>query len=222
MGDKTRMPRLSVDPKAFVRPTPSGGGLGGVHRNTRETILLCEAAGFTNILVETVGVGQSEFAVASMTDFLVLMLLPNAGDELQGIKRGIVEVAGLVVVNKADSNAANAALARRHYENAIHYLPAVESRWTTPVLTCSALTGENIPAAWDSVLKYKAMAQQNGYFQERRRQQLSVWMDDELRNAVQRMVDSHPAAHGLRAAVKSGEISPSTAAAELLLKLRDS
>jgi len=222
MGDKTRMPRLSADPNAFVRPTPTGGGLGGVHRNTRQTILLCEAAGFTNILVETVGVGQSEFAVASMTDFLVLLLLPNAGDELQGIKRGIVEIAGLIAVNKADSNPANAALARRHYENAIHYLPAAESGWITPVTTCSALTRENVPAIWEMVLKYKASTQASGYFKKHRQQQLSQWMDDEVHETVKRMIGENPEAASLRAAVLAGEISPSEAAVRLLSKLRDS
>jgi LAO/AO transport system kinase len=213
------MPRLSVDPKAFVRPTPSGGGLGGVHRKTRETILLCEAAGFSNILVETVGVGQSEFAVTSMTDFLILLLLPNAGDELQGIKRGIVEVAGLIAVNKADSNPPNAALAQRHYESAIHYLPASESGWTTPVVTCSALTGANVGEIWASVLRYKAATSLNGYFGERRQRQLSEWMDEEIREAVDRMIAGSAEAGRLRAAVQRGEISAAEGAARLLSKL---
>jgi LAO/AO transport system kinase len=221
MGDKTRMPVLSLDSKAFVRPTPAGGGLGGVHRKTRETILLCEAAGFTNILVETVGVGQSEFAVTSMTDFLILLLLPNAGDELQGIKRGIVEVAGLIAVNKADSNPTGAALTQRHYESAIHYLPAAENGWTTPVLTCSALTGENVPAIWDAVLNYSKTAQLNGYFTKRRRQQMTQWMNDELRDAIDRLVAGNPESEELRRAVEEGTMSPAEAAGRLLSKLRN-
>ena len=215
LGDKTRMPRLSADRMAFVRPTPAGGGLGGVHRNTRETILLCEAAGFSNILVETVGVGQSEFAVTSMTDFLVLLLLPNAGDELQGIKRGIVEVAGLIAVNKADAAGANAELAQRHYENAIAYLPAAESGWTTPVMTCSGLTGESVEAVWASVLRYRSVTEKNGYFARRRQGQLAQWMDEELRDGMERLIAGSPMAAGLRAAVVAGEMSPAEAAARV-------
>ena len=201
MGDKTRMPRLSADRMAFVRPTATGGGLGGVHRNTRETILLCEAAGFSNILVETVGVGQSEFTVTSMTDFLILLLLPNAGDELQGIKRGIVEVAGLIAVNKADSAADNASLAKRHYENALAYLPASESGWTTPVMTCSGLSGMSVIEVWNAVLRYRQQTMENGFFARRRQGQLTQWMDEELRDGLERMIANDPEAARLRAAV---------------------
>ena len=221
MGDKTRMPRLSADPLAFVRPTPTGGGLGGVHRNTRETILLCEAAGFSNVLVETVGVGQSEFAVTAMTDFLLLLLLPNAGDELQGIKRGIVEVADLIAINKADSNQASADLAKRQYENAIAYLPAAQSGWTTPVVTCSGLTGESVTDIWEAVLRYRALAVANGYFGRRRQGQLTRWMDEELRDGVARWIASNTDATRLRGAVETGSISPVEAAARVLSKLRN-
>ena len=220
MGDKTRMPRLSADRLAFVRPTPTGGGLGGVHRNTRETILLCEAAGFSNVLVETVGVGQSEFAVTAMTDFLLLLLLPNAGDELQGIKRGIVEVAGLIAVNKADSSRASAGLAKRHYENAVAYLPAAESGWTTPVMTCSGLTGQSVAGVWDAVLRYRGLTRENGYFQRRRQSQMVQWMDEELRDGLERMVAASPEAGRLRAAVEAGQLSPGEAAARVLSGFR--
>ena len=216
LGDKTRMPRLSADRMAFVRPTPTSGGLGGVHRNTRETILLCEAAGFSNILVETVGVGQSEFAVTAMTDFLVLLLLPNAGDELQGIKRGIVEVAGLIAVNKADSAGADAELAKRHYENAIAYLPASESRWTTPVMTCSGLTGESVQEIWDAVQLYRHRTMENGFFARRRRGQLTQWMDEEVRDGLERVIAKSREVARLRAAVEAGEVSPAEAAARVV------
>lgn len=219
MGDKTRMPCLSADRRAFVRPTPTGGGLGGVHRKTRETILLCEAAGFSNILVETVGVGQSEFAVTSMTDFLVLLLLPNAGDELQGIKRGIVEVADLIAVNKADSAGQNAALAKRHYENAIAYLPMPDSGWTPPVMTCSGLTGESVKDIWDAVLRYRRGTLENGHFAKRRNSQLRQWMDEELRSELERLIAANPETARLRAAVEAGELSPVDAAARVLANL---
>ncbi len=219
MGDKTRMPLLSADPLAFVRPTPTSGGLGGVHRNTRETILVCEAAGFSTVLVETVGVGQSEFAVTAMTDFLLLLLLPNAGDELQGIKRGIVEVADLIAINKADSNQASADLAKSHYENAIAYLPAAPSGWTTPVFTCSGLTGESIMDIWDAISRYRALTGANGHFGGRRQGQLAGWMDEELRDGVARWIASNGDAMRLRGAVQAGSISPVEAAAQVLSKL---
>lgn len=218
MGDKTRMPRLSADRLAFVRPTPTGGGLGGVHRSTRETILLCEVAGFSNILVETVGVGQSEFTVTAMTDFLVLLLLPNAGDELQGIKRGIVEMAGLIAVNKADT--ANAELAKRHYENAIAYLPAADSGWVTPVMTCSGLTGDAVANVWDAALRYRSVTLANGYFAQRRRTQMVQWMDEELRDGLERLLAGDEETARLRAAVAAGEMSPVQAAGRALSKLR--
>lgn len=220
LGDKTRMPKLSANARAYVRPTPAGGGLGGVHRNTRETILVCEAAGFNVILVETVGVGQSEFAVTAMTDFLLLLLLPNAGDELQGIKRGIVEVAELIAVNKADSQRANAGLAKRAYENAVSLLPAPESGWVTPVMLCSALTGENVAEIWMRVLKYRDVTSANGHFVRRRRGQLAQWMDQELHDGIERLIA--PKRRALRAAVEAGELSPGEAAARVLSELGDS
>ena len=216
MGDKTRMPRLSAERMAFVRPTPTSGGLGGVHRHTRETILLCEAAGFSNVLVETVGVGQSEYAVTSMTDFLVLLLLPNAGDELQGIKRGIVEVAGLIAVNKAD--VAEAQIARQQYESALAYLPRSASGWVTPVLTCSALTGAGVAEVWAEVLRYRSLTTENGYFLKRRRGQAGQWMDEELRAGMERMLSANPLAARLRESVEAGELSPVEAAERLLIQ----
>lgn len=220
LGDKTRMPRLATDPHAFVRPTASGGGLGGVHRHTREAILLCEAAGFTEVLVETVGVGQSEFAATSMTDFLLLLLLPNAGDELQGIKRGIVELADLIAVNKSDSNPANADLARRHYENALAYLPPAPGGWQTPVMTCSALTGDNVAAIWDAVVRHDELTSNNGYRAGRRRRQLVDWMDDEVRLSIEEWLAADSAQ--LRADVAAGRLSPMEASARLLARFRQS
>ncbi|HEY3739728.1 MAG TPA: methylmalonyl Co-A mutase-associated GTPase MeaB [Bryobacteraceae bacterium] len=220
LGDKTRMPALSADSRAFVRPTPAGGGLGGVHRNTRETILVCEAAGFNVVLVETVGVGQSEFAVTAMTDFLLLLLLPDAGDELQGIKRGIVEVADLIAVNKADSQRSKAGLAKRAYEAAVSLLPAPESGWATPVMLCSALTGENVAEIWTRVLEYRDATSANGHFARRRRSQLTQWLDEELREGIERLIA--PKRKALRAAVEAGEMSPGEAAARVLSELGDS
>ncbi|MBR4512599.1 MAG: methylmalonyl Co-A mutase-associated GTPase MeaB [Bacteroidales bacterium] len=170
LGDKTRMETLSVQPDAFIRPSPSAGSLGGVARKTRESIILCEAAGFDTILVETVGVGQSETAVHSMVDFFLLLTIAGAGDELQGIKRGIMEMANAIVVNKADGeNRPRAELTRRQLANALQLFPNHnQTEWKTPVLTASALDGSNIPEIWDMVSSYIERMKANGAFESRR------------------------------------------------------
>ena len=215
LGDKTRMPRLSVDPRAFIRPTASAGGLGGVHRKTRETILLCEAAGFRNILVETVGVGQSEVSVAAMTDFFLLLLLPNAGDELQGLKRGIVEMADLIAVNKADTSAADAELTRGQFESALMYLPVHPGGLAPRVMTCSALTGLNVASIWATVLDYSERMKSNGSFEAKRRGQGASWLSDAVRNGVEVWLASSME----RSEVEAGRMSPVEAAARVLSRL---
>ena len=186
LGDKTRMERLAVHPAAFVRPSPSAGSLGGVARKTRETIVLCEAAGFNNIFVETVGVGQSETAVHSMVDFFMLLQVPGTGDELQGIKRGIMEMADGIVINKADGdNIDRARLAQAQFRSALHLFPPTASGWTPEVLTYSGYYGLGIEEIWEMVDRYFAFVKANGYFERRRLQQARYWMyetiDEQLR-----------------------------------------
>ena len=177
LGDKTRMEKLSIHPKSFIRPSPSAGSLGGVARKTRETIVLCEAAGFDKIFVETVGVGQSETAVHSMVDFFLLIQLAGTGDELQGIKRGIMEMADGIVINKADGdNLDRAKLAATQFRNALHLFPAPDSGWTPQVLTYSGFYGLGIKEVWDMVYKYIDFVKENGYFEFRRNEQSKYWM----------------------------------------------
>lgn len=172
LGDKTRMERLSVAENAFIRPSPSAGSLGGVARKTRETIILCEAAGFDYVFVETVGVGQSETAVHSMVDFFLLIQLAGTGDELQGIKRGIMEMADGIVINKADGdNIKKAKIAKRHYSNALHLFPLPESGWTPEVLTYSGYYGYGVAEVWDMVDRYIDFVKKNGYFDRKRQEQ---------------------------------------------------
>ncbi len=177
LGDKTRMGALASHENVFIRPSPTGGSLGGVAQKTRETILLVEAAGFDTVLVETVGVGQSETTVHSMVDFFLLLALAGAGDELQGIKRGIVEMADAIAINKADGDNRTAAeTAKREYENALHLFPPPESGWNPPVLTCSAETGRGIDAVWAAVEEYVEHARSTGYFTQKRQRQARYWM----------------------------------------------
>ncbi len=177
LGDKTRMERLSNEQNAFIRPSPSAGSLGGVARKTRETIVLCEAAGFDYVFVETVGVGQSETAVHSMVDFFLLIQLAGTGDELQGIKRGIMEMADGIVINKADGdNISKAKMAQRHYSNALHLFPLPESGWSPEVLTYSGYYGLGIAEVWDMVHRYIDFVKQNGYFDRKRKEQSKYWM----------------------------------------------
>src|SRR5690554_1314723 len=187
LGDKTRMERLSVEDNAFIRPSPSAGSLGGVARKTRETIILCEAAGFDYIFVETVGVGQSETAVHSMVDFFLLIQLAGTGDELQGIKRGIMEMADGIVINKADGdNIGKANIARNHFKNALHLFPLAESGWSPEVLTYSGYYDLRIAEIWEMVDRYIAFVKKSGYFDVKRNKQSTYWMyetiNERLRN----------------------------------------
>lgn len=222
MGDKTRMERLSMAEGAFIRPSPTGDTLGGVARKTRETMILLEAAGCDVVLVETVGVGQSEVAVRRMTDLLLLLLLPGAGDELQGIKRGIVEMADILAVNKAEGAQAGLAnQARLHYLHATHLLPLKPSGWTPPVALCSAQEGTGIRELWDLAEAYRRQTLANGFFAENRRQQAQLWFQEALEQGLQTAFFSHPVVQNrltaLEAEVLAGRISPFAAAKNVLL-----
>ncbi|WP_029478245.1 methylmalonyl Co-A mutase-associated GTPase MeaB [Deinococcus frigens] len=206
MGDKTRMPRLTVHPNAYIRPSPAGGNLGGVARRTREAIALCEAAGYDVVLVETVGVGQSETQVAAMTDLFVLLTLPNAGDELQGIKRGIMELADLCVVNKADSDPRAAVRAQTELRAALNLLTPHDAPWRPRALRASGLTGEGVPEVWEAVLDYVKEVD----LAAKRRSQTAQWFDELLREAAWRMFrDGLDMQHlqRLRAEVKAGRLT---------------
>jgi LAO/AO transport system kinase len=194
LGDKTRMQSLASSEKAFIRPSPSRGSLGGVAQRTREAMLLCEAAGYQNIIVETVGVGQSETAVHDMVDFFLLITLTGAGDELQGIKRGVMEMADLVAINKADgTNLAAAERARFEAQNALHYFPASPSGWTPRALTCSAQTRKGIAELWKCVLEYTDLTKANGWFTLTRREQTRRWMHEIIELGLRQRFESHPA-----------------------------
>lgn len=182
LGDKTRMETLSVDRNAFIRPSPSAGSLGGVARKTRETIILCEAAGFDVIFVETVGVGQSETAVHSMVDFFLLLMLAGAGDELQGIKRGIMEMADTIAITKTDgSNIKKAQMAKAQYTSALHLFPPTESGWIPRVLTCSALENAGIREIWDTISEFLELTKSNKWFYRNRKSQSLYWMHETIR-----------------------------------------
>jgi LAO/AO transport system kinase len=194
LGDKTRMQSLASSEMAFIRPSPSRGSLGGVAQRTREAMLLCEAAGYRNILIETVGVGQSETAVYDMVDFFLLVMLAGAGDELQGIKRGVMELADIVAINKADgTNLPAAERARTEAQNALHYLPGSPSGWTPRALTCSAQTGKGIAELWACVLEHAAMTRANGSFSLTRRNQTRRWMHEIIQQGLRQQFESHPA-----------------------------
>lgn len=185
LGDKTRMEVLSRSSDAFIRPSPAGRTLGGVAQRTRETLLLCEAAGFDVILVETVGVGQSEHQVAGMVDFFMLLMLPGGGDELQGIKKGILELADALVINKADGDSkALAAQAQQHYQNALHLL-SHPSFWTPKVVTCSALKDQGIDSIWTMITDFTALAQANGVWNQQRKQQKQQWLHQLIQEGLQ-------------------------------------
>ncbi len=194
LGDKTRMEELSVNPNAFIRPSPSAGSLGGVARKTREIIILCEAAGFDVIFVETVGVGQSETAVHSMVDFFLLLMIAGAGDELQGIKRGIMEMADAVAVNKADGdNKVKAEIARTQIKNALHFFPKPDSSWGPETVTCSAISNEGIHEIWDILMNYKEFTTQNRYFEQKRSQQNQHIMFDYINSRLHDSFYNDPA-----------------------------
>lgn len=221
LGDKTRMQTLSTDERAFIRPTPTSGALGGVAQKTRETILLCEAAGFDNIFIETVGVGQSETTVHSMVDFFLLLMLAGAGDELQGIKRGIMEMADLIAINKAeDENIQQAERARREYENALSLFPPAPSGWKPKVLTCSALRNTGIENIWDEIQNYISLTTENEFFEHRRKEQAAFWMHENVSRELQHRFYSHPKVKEkikfLEKDVRAGKVSSFKAAAILL------
>lgn len=222
LGDKTRMQQLSGMEKAFIRPSPAGESLGGVARKTREVVTLCEAAGYDTIFIETVGVGQSETAVHSMTDFFLLLLLPGGGDELQGIKRGIVEMADLIAVNKADTNPLLAKQAKRAYKNAVHLFPAKESKWTVKTMLCSALNKEGIGKIWESIQEYESFSEGNGYFREKRKLQAKYWFRETIGEGLKQLFYQNPRIEKelprLEKLVEEGKMTPFSAA-EILLKL---
>jgi len=221
LGDKTRMEVLSADPNAFIRPSPSSGSLGGVARKTRETIFLCEAAGYDTIFIETVGVGQSETAVYHICDFFLLLQIAGAGDELQGIKRGIMEMADLIAVNKADGgNLEKAQLAQTQYQSALRLFPKTVSGWEPRATTCSAIARIGIDTIWDTIQQYRQMTKDNGYFDQRRRQQAKYWMNETIRNSLVRHFYHYPDIEALlpeyEQKIVDGQMSSFTAARELL------
>ncbi len=224
LGDKTRMDKLSTDERAFIRPSAAGTSLGGVARKTRESIILCEAAGFDVIFVETVGVGQSETAVHSMVDFFLLLMLSGAGDELQGIKRGIMEMAEGMIINKADGDNLSAARrARADYQRALHLFPAHPAGWTPQVRHCSALTGEGIPEFWEEVIEvYRKAVTENDYLRLRRDEQARYWFHEHIEDRLHRNFYDHKAVKAefekLEEKVLARELSPFKAA-ELLFGL---
>lgn len=184
MGDKTRMETLAHNPLAYVRPSPTGGSYGGVTDATFQSILLCEAAGYEVIIVETVGVGQSETIVREMVDFFLLLMLPGAGDELQGIKRGIMEMADAVVINKADENLLKAKQAQTEYQNALHLFPSSASEWYPPVLVCSALQNSGISEVWETAINYEKQTKKNGFWQRQRDNQRIDWMHNYIQQQL--------------------------------------
>ncbi len=221
LGDKTRMYELSLDPKAFIRPSPAGTTLGGVAQKTREAMLLCEAAGYDVILIETVGVGQSEVAVHAMVDFFLLLLLPGAGDELQGIKRGIVEMADLLVVNKADGERETLAKkAKRAYANALHLFPPKENQWFPEVRLCSAIEKAGLEEIWKVVKHFEETTKRNGAFERKRKSQLSNWfqqsIDEGLKSYFKNDEQIKERLATIEQQVLSGKISPYLAAQQLL------
>ncbi|MEE4213749.1 MAG: methylmalonyl Co-A mutase-associated GTPase MeaB [Bacteroidales bacterium] len=223
LGDKTRMESLAADPLAFIRPSPSAGSLGGVARKTRETIILCEAAGFNTIFVETVGVGQSETMVHSMVDFFLLLMISGAGDELQGIKRGIMEMADTIVINKADgSNIHRAEMTKREFQNALTLFPPSESGWKPRVLTCSAIEIRGIDDIWNTIEEQIELTKGNGFFIEKRKKQSLIRMHDSIIENLKSSFYNHPDISsmlpGLEAALYDGRITSYSAAGELLHK----
>jgi len=226
LGDKTRMENLSRERRAFIRPSPAGDSMGGVARRTRETMLLCEAAGFDLVVVETVGVGQSEVALRSMVDFFLLLLLPGAGDELQGIKRGIIEMADDILVNKADGeNRLRAEQACLEQRASLSCLQPATPGWKTEAALCSARTGEGVPQVWQRIEQFYRELEPKGVIAKRRQQQAAEWLMDLIRDELQRRFDRHPRvqAHfpALRESLLRGEITAVSAAHALLAEFDD-
>jgi LAO/AO transport system kinase len=220
LGDKTRMEELSVDPNAFIRPSPSAGSLGGVARKTREIITLCEAAGFDVVIVETVGVGQSEVAAHSMVDFFLLIQLANTGDELQGIKRGIMEMADMIAINKCELDRTKSELAATQYRNALHLFPMPDSQWMVKVALCSAYTKEGIQEMWNNVMEYVAFTKQNGFFYQKRQQQtlriLNETIENQLRDRFYNAPDMEEKIEQVSQDILHNKVSAYTAAEGLI------
>lgn len=220
LGDKTRMELLCQKEEAFIRPSPSAGSLGGVAEKTREAMLLCEAAGFDVIIVETVGVGQSETTVAGMVDMFCLLQLPNAGDDLQAIKKGIVEIADMVVINKADIDPRAAAACRAQWRNALHMLRPASPNWAPPVLTVSALQKEGVAEFWEKIEEYRKTLSATGEFENKRRHQSLAWMWQMIDSGLRQYFRHHPLIQqdlpDLSRAVEAGETTPTAAAYQLL------
>ena len=221
LGDKTRMNRLAVDANAYIRPSPTSGTLGGVTRKTRETMALCEAAGFDIIIVETVGVGQSETAVADMVDFFLVLALPGAGDELQGIKKGILEIADMIAVNKADGdNATRAERAALDYKNALHILTPASPNWSPPVLTISGLKDMGLDNLWQAITDHKHALTTSGEYQARRQNQNVKWMHELLEQGLMDILNSRDNVRielqTLEGEVRDGRVTPQLAVEKLL------
>jgi LAO/AO transport system kinase len=226
LADKTRMEKLSVDERAFIRPSPSSGTLGGVARKTRETMMICEAAGYDVIMVETVGVGQSEVAVASMVDFFLVLMIAGAGDELQGIKKGILELADAITVNKADGdNIDRAKMARQQYETAMHLLSPPSLDWSTPVMLCSSLTGTGLAEIWDVVLKHRKIMQDKGELERKRHEQSRQWMWALVKEGIEEWFYKNAQVVSLLPLIEkevvSGKITATSAAARILSFLQN-
>jgi LAO/AO transport system kinase len=221
LGDKTRMEQLSREENCFIRPSPSGGTLGGVARKSRETMLVCEAAGYDVILIETVGVGQSEVTVRSMVDFFLLVMIAGAGDELQGIKKGVIELADALLINKADSgNEARANIAKSDYSNALHYLKPSTEGWITKAHTCSALTGNGIPEIWTMIKKFSEITKNSGVFEKRRKEQSLQWVFGMVEEALLQNFynndDIKKSISEIKSKIINAEILPTSAASMLL------
>jgi len=221
LGDKTRMEELVRDENAFIRPSPSGNSLGGVARKTRETIMLCEAAGFDTIIIETVGVGQSETVVHSMVDFFLLLKLAGAGDQLQGIKRGIIEMADSIIINKADGdNLRRAQLAKTEFKRALQMYPHKDNGWIPKVTTCSAIKKDNINGVWEIIIEYLELVKSNNSFKNRRQEQNTFWLLQTIEEQLKDNFYNHPEIATqlitLTKEVKEGIISPFDAAEQLL------
>ncbi len=226
LGDKTRMEKLSRENNCFIRPSPSGGNLGGVTRKTRETITLCEAAGYDIILIETVGVGQSEITVRSMVDFFLLTLIAGAGDELQGIKKGIMELTDAILINKADGgNEAAAQRAKQNYSNALHYLQPATAGWTSPALTASALTGEGIETLWLTMEEQWNLTKSSGAFLRRRKEQDLEWTNRLIEDGLKDYFLNHDSVKeefkSIREKIIDGVLPPTTAAEMMLDKIKN-
>lgn len=221
LGDKTRMEKLSREANCFIRPSPSSGTLGGVTRKSRETILVCEAAGYDVILIETVGVGQSEVTVRSMVDFFLLVLIAGAGDELQGIKKGVIELADALLINKADGdNETKANIASAEYRNALHYLQPATKGWQTGSFTASAVTGKGVPEIWNVIKKFETLTKDSGVFEDRRKMQLLEWtfnmIEESLKEKFYNTAEIKHVIPTIKSEILNGSKLPTAAAEELL------